>query len=227
MKKSSNQAQSRAVTSNQQGIHSSLEATVRKHLSSTFRKPCAAHNIAAFEKADAWLKDKGNAPLILDSYCGVGESTWHLAQRYPDCAVIGIDKSAARLAKHHAHSDAAQTCENYLLVQADVDDFWRLAQEAGWQPLKHFLLYPNPWPKSSQLKLRIHGSPLLPTLLKLGGGIEVRSNWPLYIKEFAQALRIAGIAAEAATFSPEPVLTPFERKYHAAGQTLWRCQVQT
>lgn len=205
----------RAVTSNQPGLHEKLDATVRRHLENPFRKPFAAHTESAFGEADQWLTDK-NRPLLLDSFCGTGESTVWLARQHPDCAVIGIDKSAARLGKQHTLP------ENALLVRADTDDFWRLAQQAGWQPRQHTLFYPNPWPKSERLKRRIHGSPLLPTLLALGGRLELRTNWRIYAEEFCQALKIAGISAELENLSIGQPVTAFERKYHEAGQSLWR-----
>lgn len=221
MKKRSDGSSSRRVESSQQGLHERLADTVRKHLAHPFRKPYAAHNVEAFERANAWLASR-HQPLILDSFCGVGESSWRLAERFPDCAVIGIDKSAARLDKHAAHRGSER--DNYYLLRADVDDFWRLAAEAGWQPREHYLLYPNPWPKPGQLSLRVHGSPLFASLLALGGTLELRSNWPVYVQEFCEAMRIAGYEADCTTFVPDPALTPFERKYHAAGQTLWRAR---
>ncbi|MBD2857987.1 SAM-dependent methyltransferase [Spongiibacter sp. KMU-158] len=220
MKKTNSLPSSRRIVSNQTEVHANLEKILHKHLAHTFRKPYAQHNLDAFQIAAQWLAER-KQPLILDSFCGVGESTAKLAEQYPDCAVIGIDKSAARLDKHAGYQSEQQ---NYLLIQADVEDFWRLAVEAGWQPLRHFLLYPNPWPKSDQIKLRIHGSPVFPALLKLGGEIELRSNWALYVDEFATALRLLGVEAAYNAFLPETIITPFERKYLNSGQTLWRCQ---
>lgn len=213
----------RAVTSNQTGCHEQLEKVVRRHLNSRFRRPIAAHSAAAFAEAERWLSER-DAPLLLDSYCGTGESTLNLARAHPDCAVIGVDKSAHRLDKHPGlFSD---TPDNYLLLRADTNDFWRLALEAGWKPRRHTLFYPNPWPKSAQLQRRCHGSPLFPTLLALGGELELRSNWPIYVEEFARALQIAGHSAAAEPFQPQTPITAFERKYQAAGQALWRCRVQ-
>lgn len=223
MKKSANQAFSRSVVSNQPGIHDKLEERVRRHLAAPFRKPYADHNCRAFDHAQQWLQQAHlqGRPLVLDSFCGVGESTWRLAGLFADCAVIGVDKSAARLEKHPALAEQAR--DNYLLIRADVDDFWRLAVDAGWQLQGHFLLYPNPWPKSSQLQYRVHGSPLFPSLLALGGDVELRSNWPIYVEEFAQALRLAGFDARTELYHGE-TLTPFERKYRLAQQAIWRCR---
>jgi tRNA G46 methylase TrmB len=213
--------ESKNIISNQAGIHESLEAVVRKHLQHPFRRPIPDYSLQAFETANEQVK-RHNGPIILDSFCGVGESTKHIAAAHPDALVIGIDKSLHRINKHAEHY-ASDQVTNYRLIRADVDDFWRLAVAANWRPIKHFLLYPNPWPKSSQLKRRCHGSPVFRDLLALGGRVEIRSNWPIYIDEFAQAMTIAGTDASAELFYTEQPITPFERKYSQSSHQLWRC----
>ncbi|MBW2940326.1 tRNA (guanine(46)-N(7))-methyltransferase TrmB [Zhongshania aquimaris] len=220
MKKRSDNTPPREVTSNQRGIHPNLASTVTKHLHHLFKKPYAQHNVDAFNSANAWLDGRGR-PLILDSFCGTGESSRQIARQYPDSLVIGVDKSAARLQRHQI--DQHEDLENYLLVRADVDDFWRLAVDANWQLQRHFLLYPNPWPKSAQLQYRVHGSAVFPALIKLGGNITLRSNWKLYVDEFAAALSMTGNTAKATAYHPAATITAFERKYHLAGQPLWDC----
>lgn len=211
--------QSRAIDTNQTGVHEQLEKVVRKHLAHPFRRPLAAHSEAIFADVDARVR-QWKGPLVLDSCCGVGESTLALAQRHPDALVIGVDKSASRLARNHAYGDVSERC---LLVRADLNDFWRQAADAGWKPDFHYILYPNPWPKSKHLQRRWHGGPLFPTIVSLGGELEVRSNWALYIEEFNTALTLAEQPSEVEQLPPDitPV-TPFERKYQATGQSLWR-----
>ncbi|MDG1773005.1 MAG: SAM-dependent methyltransferase [Oceanicoccus sp.] len=212
---------SRIITSSQTGIHDNLEPVVRRHLHSRFQRPYPNYSRDVFEQA-AQRVSQHHGDLILDSYCGVGESTVSLAKQYPGALIIGIDKSVVRLTKHNEHYRQSGV-DNYLLLRADVDDFWRLAVEANWQLARHCVFYPNPWPKSSQLKRRVHGSPLFSSLLALGGEVELRSNWPIYVQEFAAALAVANYSAKAEPFTPEPVITPFERKYSESGQPLWRC----
>lgn len=220
MKKRSDNTPPREVTSNQSDIHPNLVSMVTKHLRHEFKKPYAQHNVDAFNKTTAWVANR-KQPLILDSFCGTGESSRHIAKQFPDALVIGVDKSAARLQRHQ--SDENKGLNNYFLVRADVDDFWRLAVDTNWQLQHHFLLYPNPWPKSAQLHYRVHGSAVFPALIKLGGNITLRSNWKLYVDEFATALAITGNAPEAVTYHPATTVSAFERKYHLAGQTLWEC----
>jgi len=210
---------SKTVESNQTGIHDRLEETVRKHLSHPYLRPEAAHTKLAFDKVLALLSTC-ERPLILDACCGVGDSSRLLAAKYPGHWVVGIDKSANRLDRERAEDSP----ENLILMRADLNDFYRLAVVAGWQPERHYILYPNPWPKAAHLARRWHGAPVFPDIIKLGGRLELRSNWKLYLEEFQAALKIAGHAGKLEVFEPAVYLTPFEKKYHQSGQQLWKLQ---
>lgn len=215
------QQSSRPVTSNQSGPHHDLARRVSRGLAHPLRKPIAAHTQRAFDMAIEWRATQPDR-LILDAGCGVGLSTRRLAEQFPDHAVIGIDRSDDRLTRSRGRLPA-----NARLVRADLVDFWRLTHAAGWTPERHYLLYPNPYPKASHLKMRWHGHPVFPTLLALGGLVEVRSNWRLYIDEFALAVaQVTGRQAEVSEWVPDgDYLTPFEAKYHQSGQALWRLRV--
>ena len=70
--------EARPVSSNQHGPHEDTVAVVERHLNTVFKKPFQEHNLRAFEEINAQVEDwKG--PVILDSCCGVGESTAKLA----------------------------------------------------------------------------------------------------------------------------------------------------
>ncbi|MEY3017182.1 MAG: hypothetical protein RL336_317 [Pseudomonadota bacterium] len=206
---------SKIVSSNQLGPHDNLAATVRRHMIHPSRKPFSQHTLEAFAEAQQWLSERVG-DIILDSCCGTGESTAHLASMFPDARVIGVDKSIHRLERHQ------QTADNYLLLQADLNDFWRLAKQSGWKLSQHYLLYPNPYPKSVHYKRRWHASPALPYIVALGGELTVRSNWKLYIDEFVQALGIYNIATATVPYRADHAVTAFERKYWASGQSSWQ-----
>ena len=213
-------ANSRAIVSNQPSLHDKLDEIVTKHLEAEFKKPIAAHTQAAFDEVDAQVQ-AFDGPIILDSCCGVGESTANLAKRHPDALVIGIDKSAHRLDKHDVQYRQSEG-GRYILVQADLNDFWRLALAAKWQPTHHYLLYPNPWPKAKHIQRRWHGAAIFPTIVALGGLLEVRSNWDIYVREFARALQLAGHPTQVNEYESNEAITPFERKYWASGQKSYR-----
>ena len=211
------QAESSRVSSNQQHTHPGLPALLRRHLETRWRKPVAAFNRQAFEQIAAALASTPR-PLVLDSFCGTGLSTAQLARLYPDHLVIGIDQSAQRLARHSRTEG-----DNYLLLRAECEPLWLLMAEAGLTVNRHYLLYPNPWPKSTHLKRRIHGHPAFPLLLALQGKIELRTNWQIYAEEFGLALHLAGVRGRVSQFAAgQRPFTLFEQKYRDSGHTLWR-----
>jgi tRNA (guanine-N7-)-methyltransferase len=217
---------SHPVTSSQPGVHEHLARVVARHASSTFLKPVSTHTQAAFALGfDAW--QRSGAPLIIDAGCGVGMSTLRLAARFPAHFVLGIDQSADRLSRTlHWPGERPANC---LLLRADLIDFWRLMHEHRMHPERHYLLYPNPWPKKAQLGRRWHGHPVFPTLVALGGMLECRSNWEIYVEEFGAALRqltSKAVVTEALPDDPAGPLTPFEAKYRRSGHALWRCRLQ-
>lgn len=212
------QQQARSITTNQLGIHQNLHKVVTRLLANTSQKPIATHTLQAFQDVMSWLGD-WQGDLVLDSCCGVGESTVNIAQDHPNARVIGIDKSALRTEKHPAY---ASTSQNYLVLRADLNDFLTLLILNDKKLTKHYLLYPNPYPKSAHLQRRWYATSALKDIIKLGGTLEVRSNWPLYIQEFSAALAIANISSQIAEFKSERAITPFERKYWQSGQSSWQ-----
>jgi tRNA (guanine-N7-)-methyltransferase len=234
-------ANSRPIISAQTGVHDQLAKLVDRHTASRFLKPVSAYNNAAFEKSIGAWRAAGERPLILDAGCGIGLSTLHLATQFPEHFVIGVDQSADRLARNVAWPGALPS--NFVTVRADLIDYWRLMEQAEVYPDRHYVLYPNPWPKKHHLGRRWHGHPVFPTVVALGGYFECRSNWRIYIDECAAALKqMTGIhieteayfpvyenvpaALEDAPALPAPAITPFESKYLASGHPLWRCRMR-
>ena len=261
-----------SVTSNQETLHKDLEEVVRKYARTTFLRPIADHTREAFAGVEEFVEkfyatrnadpatecgvtsvtrnaDNGTAPrtVILDSGCGTGESTIHIAHRFPGIPVIGIDKSCARLNKAGNPSQTAgeEVPANAFWIRAELLDFWRLALEhvksGKWTIPYHAVYYPNPWPKQSEATRRFHMHPIFPTLLALGKTIELRTNWEIYAREFAEAARVvfeewadnAGNVAHPDTqpqitcesFDPSTPETAFERNSKEARHTLWRVEV--
>ena len=196
--------------------HPDLAEVVQHHQDHPWRKPCPAHTRQAFEQLLERLQ-RDNRPLILDSFCGTGMSTALIAKANPEALVVGIDQSAHRLAKHQA-SDA----RNYLLLRAEAEPFWLCLADAGITLHSHWLLYPNPWPKASQFKRRVHGHGAFPVLSRFGGRLELRTNWDIFVQEFAQAAALIGIQGHTASVTPDSPMTLFERKSADRGHTLWR-----
>jgi len=215
-------ANSRLITSAQSGIHEHLAEVVARHARTEFRKPVMPYNQAAFDDSLAAWRAAGEPPLILDAGCGVGLSTLHLAAAYPDHFVIGVDQSADRLGRNTRWD--GEPPRNCVLVRADLADYWRLMEKAGIRLARHYLLYPNPWPKIGHLGRRWHGHAVFPSVVALGGVLECRSNWQIYVEECAAALRqLTGGEVACERYATDAPITPFERKYIDSGHALWRC----
>lgn len=221
-------ANSLAVESAQVGPHRRLGELVERHRAHTWRQPIASHSRVAWQSLKAWMQPRSGMPLILDSGCGTGASSIALAAANPRCVVVGVDQSLERLSRQgELRGDLLPLAENAALLRAPLQDLWRLLLADGVSLQRHLIWYPNPWPKPEHLQRRWHAHAVFPTLLALGGDIELRSNWRVYVDEFAQALATCGwqsavtpIAADA-----DPV-TPFERKYRDSGHSLWCLSAQ-
>lgn len=218
-------ANSYQISSSQSDVHKDLNALLAKHLTHPFQKPITDYNRAAFEKSIAVWQAAGAQPLILDAACGVGLSTLHLATQFPDHYVIGVDQSADRIARNTQWPQAMP--QNFTWVRADLVDYWRLLLQSGITLQRHYILYPNPWPKIGHLARRWHGHAIFPTIVALGGVLECRSNWRIYVEEFSAALmQVTQQEVSCLPYVPEQAMTPFEQKYQVSGHDLWRCQIQ-
>ena len=102
-------------------------------------------------------------------------------------------------------------------------DVWQIALARGWRFAALVLAYPNPYPKAGDLGRRWHGHPVFPALVATAHQIELRSNWRIYLEEFAHAVKIfTGRRAPIEALSVDEPLSPFEAKYAASGHALWR-----
>ncbi len=200
---------------------------MRRHLEHPWKQPLHAPTVAAFERLLALPGLRPDRGLIFDSGCGTGASSRMIATRHPQAQVIGIDRSLSRLSRL-GECEFPLVRDNVIWLHAELSSFWRLALQCGWRLERHYLLYPNPWPKPGQLKRRWHAHPVFPQLLALGGVLEMRSNWAIFAQEFkcaaGQVCPDADIRVESALSEQcwGDVETPFGRKYAASGHILYR-----
>lgn len=218
--------------------------------------------------------------IVLDSGCGTGRSSLLLGEMYPDHLIIGVDRSFVRLSKQTSNDDDDDVsdddeeqspsyvsssrrpiCElmsdNVILIRAELVDFWRLCdqkqKQGEWNIAKHYMLYPNPYPKQLRLTQRWYAHPSFPLILKLSAQeIVIRSNWENYLQEFATSIQIANeyysTSVEeqetpavvvnyaepylsSASKGPLPrtdksiAMTNFERKYDACGESTYELKL--
>jgi len=213
-------SESRIPQSAQQHPHPDLVDTVLRHAETPWRQPFRRHTVEVFKSINKAVAQKldSHDSIILDSGCGTGTSTLHLALGCPNAFVIGIDKSKSRLAR------PPELPANACLLRAELADMWRLALQENWPIQSHYILYPNPWPKPAHLKRRWHGHPVFPDLVRLGGRLELRTNFAIYAEEFCAALNVLGVQGELKLMEnggAEPI-SAFERKYRDSGHQLFQ-----
>lgn len=188
-------------------VHPSLVTTVKKYAKSEFLRPIPSHQLDVFLTIEQFIK-KTTAPLIIDSGCGTGHSSLNLAQMYPDHLVIGIDKSFCRLKRGSAKNPG-----NLFLVRGELIDLWRLLAKAKLSIKRHYLFYPNPWPKIGHLKRRFHAHPIFHTMVSLAPYFELRTNWDIYAKECYTALKVLGKRPSLSLKTDNEPISLFEKKY--------------
>ncbi len=198
------------IVSSQASPHKNLAKLVLKYQDSEFQDSIPKHAANAFQIANQFVSSH---KVILDSGCGTGESSYRLAEEFPEHKVIGVDKSMERLQRSHTYGEQPA---NLLFIQCDCVHLWRLIKQAKWNIERHYLFYPNPRPKPGHLQRRWHGHPIFPTMVMLGGVLTMRANWKVYAEEFAQALEISNVGkvdVKQLELDVETAFTPFERKY--------------
>lgn len=137
---------------------------------STFLQKCpiSPHTRDAFDEFLKWRR-RPNAPssVCIDACCGNGWSTVRIARQFPDCDVVGIDKSFARLHRNAAfrHGGLFRDLDNAFLLRADMVHFWRLCWDHKIFPKHQYILYPNPYPKPGHLKVRLAASLFPPFII--------------------------------------------------------------
>ncbi len=214
---------SRNINSNQTEIHCDLIKYLERYRKNPFRRQISNQVLESFLMLDEQVK-KHNMPIILDSGCGVGESTFRIAEKNPNCLVVGVDKSIHRLNKNLSNQVKHN---NVIFYRTNLIDFWPLVNKYMWPVQKHYLLYPNPWPLKKDVKKRFHAHPIFMELIEISNVIELRSNWRIYLEEFSLAFEhVAGCKSKVEIYNPESALTPFERKYQSSGHILFRLLIQ-
>jgi tRNA G46 methylase TrmB len=215
--------------SSQQTFASRKVGQILSRYSSEYQRPIPSHTAIAFQEALAAFQRSGKDSCILDAGCGTGVSTELLAVRYPDSFIIGVDKSAKRLERganargmpHTQHLDQGHT-RHFIHVRAELMGFFQLAHEHGLLFKMIFFLYPNPWPKKTHLKRRVHLWPVAPLLPHITEAIECRTNWGTFAIEFARAMQILGFETlhVQRNFSTDSPITLFEKKYLASNHKI-------
>jgi tRNA (guanine-N7-)-methyltransferase len=218
---------SREVISEQNQEHIKTLEVVLRNRQNVFKKPIPDFSQEAYKVLEGFVDSfSDKREIILDLCCGVGESSFHFAQKYKESIIVGVDKSADRIERKNEFKKNLP--KNLLILRADIIDIIRLLAKSklSERVSKVFLLYPNPYPKTTQFQKRWHGHGVFPYLMKFDASIEVRSNWEIYLKEFLMAANCyKNFEVLLETFVPSPILTPFERKFFDSKQLLYKLEL--
>lgn len=213
------------VSSSQKSIHPGLARVITRHMSQSWRQPIHQPTLDAWNRLKLESDLSKDSSFILDSGCGTGASSYQLALLNPHATVLGVDQSHSRLSKNGV-ADGLLIDGNLILLRAELSSLWRLMLQEGYQPTRHYLLYPNPWPKPGHLKRRWHAHPVFPDMLALGGAVEMRCNWNIYAREFANAAtQVCGQEIEVLPYTAETCISPFEQKYKQRGHSLYSVKI--
>jgi tRNA (guanine-N7-)-methyltransferase len=230
-----------------------LRALVTRHVQTLdlylASRPGAAHTRLALEQL-APVFHANNNQLILDSGCGTGRSSLALGEMYPNATIVGIDRSIVRLEKNARYNSGImdgssdndssvvvqQVADNVWLVRAELVQVWAYLWTHNIPVYKHYVLYPNPYPKYKRIQSRWYGHAAFPLLLHVAGKrLVVRSNWEQYLIEFATAVDIAKELGSRSLqtsgplrrdSSKRPAWTNFEAKYDAVNEATYELIVE-
>jgi tRNA (guanine-N7-)-methyltransferase len=218
-------AQKNLFWNHQDAMHPKLEEMHQKQQQYLFQKKYHDFSQVDFDIIDHKVQHL-KRPIILDTCVGKGHSTEKLSIMYPEHLVIGIDQSLARLSANPGFQSKLKTLNfepgKPWLIRGDLFDWYRLIHQAKWPISIHYMLYPNPYPKKSQIKKRWYGHPVFPKLIQIADKHVICSNWLLYLQEFAEMAQKNHFNASLKPHKPKNGLSAFEIKYLQKEQPLYK-----
>lgn len=165
-------------------------------------------------------------PLDLEIGAGVGLFAIKYSLENPKRGLIAIEKTKEKFSKLSRRFDNHKKPSNLLVVHSDALT-WCIENLVDGAINRCFVLYPNPYPKSSDLNKRFYAMPLFGEFLKKinqNGEIFLASNEKFYIDEskvyFKQEFGLTLIKEEVFHISKDPIFLPkthFEKKYFLRG----------
>ena len=133
-------------------------------------------------------------PLWLEIGFGGGEHLLHMAQRYPDVALIGAEPFVNGIAMLLGKIRAAGV-SNLALHPGDVRDLFDVLPPQS--VAKAFLNYPDPWPKARHHRRRFVTPGYLGQLARVmlpGAEFRVATDIPDYVRQTLEEVPPAGFA---------------------------------
>lgn len=138
----------------------------------------------------------GGRPVWLEVGFGGGEHLAHMAQTYPQVALIGCEPFMNGVAMLLGKM-RREGIENIAVHAGDARDLMDVLPEASLE--KAFLNYPDPWPKKRHHRRRFvtqeHLEPLF-RALKPGSEFRIATDIPDYVRQAVEEVPKAGFVAE-------------------------------
>lgn len=167
-------------------------------------------------------------PLDLEIGCGVGWHPIQYAKQNPDRFLAAIEHTRNRFESFERRTVRHPELKNLMAIHADAIE-WVTHALLPESVERIFLLYPNPYPKKSDLNKRWHAMPFMGRLLsvlKTGGELLLLTNERFYFEEAREYLGVQwkmqiqrASAFTRATAPNGAPRTHFEKKYLARGET--------
>ena len=201
------------------GSNSKLKQRIRKNKERNFLYPVTEQTKIFCQYLYNIQTNKG-FDIILDSCCGTGDSSFYLQKGLKKNEIlVAIDKSPFKLRK----AINKMRDKRIFFIRGNVLDLWSGLYLEKVSIKKHYLLYPNPWPKQKHMKKRWYAHAILPTMLKFTKELEVRTNWYTYATECLEALTYyEGLRTEINEIRPVHPISAFEKKYFFSSNKLYR-----
>lgn len=170
------------------------------------------------------------APVELDLGCGDGGFLLAMAEQFPECNFLGVERLLGRVRKVCRKADR-RDLDNVRMLRLDTAYAVRWLLPRGAFARIH-LLFPDPWPKKRHQKRRIVTAEFgraIQQLLAPGGEFLFKTDHADYFEEASG--RLLGLTeifepldwAEDAFFYPE---TDFERLWNADGRKIGRLRLK-
>lgn len=158
--------------------------------------PMTLHGVTREENPSRSLVEmepwRQGRPLWLEIGFGGGEHMVHMAETYPDVALLGAEPFVNGIAMLLGKIRKAGV-SNLRLHPGDVRDLFEVLPAAGVE--KAFLNYPDPWPKARHHRRRFVTPDYLAALARVlvpGAEFRVATDIPDYVRQTLEEVPQAG-----------------------------------
>jgi len=163
----------------------------------------------------------GLRPVIVDIGFGSGESTVHLAERFPDHAIVAIDVHPPGIAKLLGSIRERDLGHVRIIMGNALDVFECALQHVV---VDHIVtLFPDPWPKARHHKRRLlqaSAVDLITTRTSSNATWHIATDWQPYAEHISDVFADHPLWTGGPVDRPTRVTTKYEQRGLAAGRAV-------